>query len=599
MLKFPYGIANFYSIITEGYLYIDRTDRIRLLEETGPTLLFIRPRRFGKSLFLSVLENYYDVNRADEFGRLFGHLAIGKNPTPKRNQYFILKWNFSAVATQGDEHDIKRTLYNHINNGVYEFALRYNALLSHQINITPDDGIASFSSLMAVISTTPYKLYLLIDEYDNFANQVLMGGGVDSQKRYEALIEGEGLLKVLFKAIKAGLEGRGLERVFLTGVSPVVMSDVTSSFNIARNIYLDPQFNDLCGFREDELVLLLQQVGQACGFSQPEIDKVLETMRTFYNGFSFTYGQKPILYNPTLVLYFLEHLQKSCDYPREMLDSNLAMDRQKIAYIANLVNGEQVIAQALNEEQPLVTAKLANRFGVQDILQKTNDTQFMVSLLYYFGVLTLTEQYTDWGELIFKIPNLVTKQLYVERIRETLLPTGSELDQVYQVARQFYRQGDMAVVCEFIEQKYFPLFDNRDYRWTNELTIKTLFMTVLFNDTFYIMESETSLQREYSDLTMIVRPDMRQFILLDFLLEFKYLSLKQLGLSGEQVRAMNNETLTELEIVKEQLNQAKDKLEKYQPALQTSYDNKLRLRCYSVVSIGYERLIWQELKTPS
>ncbi len=594
MLKFPYGNADFYKIITEGYFYVDRTDRIRLLEETGSTLLFLRPRRFGKSLLMSTLENYYDVRRAAEFERLFGHLAIGKNPTLKHNQYFILKWNFSAVATQGDEQQLQRALYDHINGCIEEFMVRYQDMLSHEIVLDPN-GLRSFQSVLAAIQQMPYKLYLLIDEYDNFANEVLMGGRSGGQKRYETLIEGEGLLKVLFKVIKASLEGRGLDRVFLTGVSPVVMSDITSSFNVAKNIYLEPEFNDICGFREDEIAAVLQQVGQSCSFSQEQIQNALEIMRTFYNGYSFTYDEKPLIYNSTLALYFLEYLQKHCHYPREILDSNLAMDRQKIGYIASLVNGEQVIAQALNEEQPLVVAKLASRFGVRDILGESNDTRFMVSLLYYFGVLTLTENYTEWGELVFKIPNLVTKQLYVERIREALLPTGPEQDQVYQVARHFYQTGDMGAVCEFIEQKYYPLFDNRDYRWTNELTIKAIFMTVFCNDTFYIMDSETSLQREYGDLTMLVRPDMRRFKLLDFLIEFKYISLKKIGMSGEQVRALSVAELAELALVKTQLSQAQNKLGGYRQTLKATYGEKLHLRCYSVVSVGYDRLVWVEI----
>ena len=595
MLKFPYGIADFHTIITEGYYYVDRTDRIRLLEEAGKVLLFLRPRRFGKSLLMSVLENYYDIRRANEFERLFGHLAIGQNPTPKHNQYFILKWNFSAVATQGDEQAIQQALYDHMNDGIWEFIRWYEGMLPHKIELNPENGLSSFNNLLSVVRATPYKLYLLIDEYDNFANEVLMGGRERGLKRYETLIEGEGLLKVLFKVIKAGLEGRGLDRVFLTGVSPVVMSDITSSFNVVENIYLKPEYNDLCGFREDEVAVMVQQVGQQCGLSEEQSQAALDTMRTFYNGYSFSYDEKPILYNSTLTLYFLKHLQGSCRHPREMLDSNLAMDRLKIAYIASLMNGEQVIATALNEAQPLVAVKLADRFGVRDMLQESNDNRFMVSLLYYFGVLTMTENYTDWGSLIFKIPNLVTKQLYVERIRETLLPTGPQQDELQAVAIQFYQTGELQPVCDFIEQKYYPLFDNRDYRWTNELTTKVIFMTVFFNDTFYVMDSETSLEREFGDLTMIVRSDMRRFKLLDFLFEFKYISLKQLEMSGEQLRALDLAALAELPLVQTQLSQAERKLKRYRRTLQKNHPTKLRLHCYSVVAVGYERLIWRKL----
>jgi len=593
MLKFPYGIANFHALITQGYVYIDRTDRIRLLEDTGPTLILLRPRRFGKSLLLSTLDNYYDIKRANEFEQLFGHLAIGQNPTPNHNQYFILKWDFSAMMMHGDEYALKQALYDNINASIANFKAYYQDILTEEIVIYDQNALRSFHSLNSAVGLSAHKLYLLIDEYDNFANEVLTSAS--DPKRYMALVEGEGMLKSLFKVVKSALGGGSLERVFITGVSPVAMSDLTSSFNVAENIYLMPEFNDLCGWREDEVAALLQQVGQECSFNPLQIQNALDTMRTFYNGYSFTYNEKPLIYNPTLTLYFLKKFQESCQYPREMLDHNLAMDRQKLIYISQLVNGKVVLANALNEEQPLIANKLADRFGVREILHYSEDVRSIVSLLYYFGVLTLTENYTDFGELIFKIPNLVIKQLYVERIQELLLPTGTEQDQVQQVARQFYGQGDMGAVCDFIEQKYFPLFDNRDYRWTNELNIKTLFMTVLFNDIFYIMDSETALQRGYGDLTMLVRPNMRRFKLLDFLLEFKYIPLKEIGLSGAEVRALSAEAVRELPLVKANLAAAVNQTPAYRQTLEGVYGDKLHLRCYGVVSVGYDRLVWQEI----
>ncbi len=595
MLKFPYGNANFYNIITENYFYIDRTDRIRNIEARSRALLFLRPRRFGKSLLLSMLENYYDVRRAAEFESLFGQLAIGQKPTPKHNQYFVLKWDFSGISTQGDLEFIKQQVNNHINGCIEQFKVRYQDWLTYDIALDPTNGLRSFVSVLAAMQTTPHLLYLFIDEYDNFANEILMGGQAQGQKRYEDLVQGEGFLKTLFKVIKAELAGQGLDRVFITGVSPVVMSDITSGFNIAENIYLEPEFNDMCGFREDEIATILQQIEQSCGFTADQTRKALETMRTFYNGYSFTYDQPPLIYNPTLALYFLKHLQASCQYPREMLDSNLAMDRHKITYISRLPQGEQVISAALDEAYPLTSAKLADRFGVEDMLYGAKNRQFMVSLLYFFGVLTLTENYTDWGELVFKIPNLVIKGLYVERIHDMLLPTGLDQDQAYNTARHFYGSGDMAALCEFIEQKYYTIFDNRDYRWTNELTIKTVFMTVLFNDTFYIMDSETPLKRDYSDFIMLVRSNMRRFKLLDFLIEFKYIPLKEIGLSGEQVRAMNYDELAEQPLVKAKLAEAQAKTPAYRQTLETTYSEKLRLHCYAVVSVGYDRLVWWEL----
>jgi hypothetical protein len=447
--------------------------------------------------------------------------------------------------------------------------------------------------LLANVQTTPYPLYLLIDEYDNFANEVLMTEQHGGRERYLELVEGEGLLKTLFKVVKAALEGRGLERVFITGVSPIVVHDMTSGFNIAENITLDPDLHEICGFREDEIEPVLKQVGAICGFSQPQIQESLTMMRTFYNGYRFVANEPTLVYNPTLVLYFLKHLQNTCHYPEEMLDDNLAMDHQKLAYIAHLPHGKQAIATSLNEPQPLALFSMAKRFGVHDIFHGDKDAPFLASLLYYLGVLTLGG-HTPHGKLLLPIPNLVVRSLYVERMRTLLLPKGTSYEAV-EVADDFYITGNMGAVCTFIEQTYFTVFDNRDYRWTNELSIKIIFLTLLYQSKLYIMDSEPALQREYADLIMLLKPDMRKYELLDFLMEFKYVSLAEVGKSGEQVRNLNQKELAALPAVAKKQQQAQTKLAGYRATLHARYGDRLRLRCFSVVAVGYERLVWVEM----
>jgi hypothetical protein len=256
-MRFPYGLSDFGTLIENGYWYQDRTDRLASLEATGRQLIFLRPRRFGKSLLLSMLEHYYDINRADRFKSLFGALAVGRNPTPLRNQYFVLKWDFSLVAAHGEIADIEAALHRHINGRIDDFARRYRGQLPESIDLHPEDALSSWSALLSVISRTPNKLYLLIDEYDNFANEVLMADRSGSQDRYQTLLQGEGLLKTVFKAVKAAAGGLGLDRVFITGVSPVVLSDMTSGYNVGEDIYLKAEFNDLCGFTETEIAAVL------------------------------------------------------------------------------------------------------------------------------------------------------------------------------------------------------------------------------------------------------------------------------------------------------------------------------------------------------
>lgn len=596
MIRFPYGISDFYQIINEGYFYVDRTASIRLIEDAGKQLLFVRPRRFGKSLLLSMLESYYDVARADEFERLFGHLAIGRNPTPLHNRYLVMKWDFSNVAAYGDVEHIEQSLHDHINGRIKQFVMRYQDRLDYEVELSPSNALLSFQSLLAVIQQTPYRLYLLIDEYDNFANEVMMSSRPDGRRRYEELLYGEGLFKTIFKAIKSASAGQGLDRVFITGVSPIVLSDVTSGYNVAKNIYLEPKFNDLCGFWEAEIASVLQQIAEECNYPPEKTAEALSMMRIFYNGYAFTYDAEGLVYNPTLALYFMDYFQRYCQSPPNMLDSNFAMDRAKIAYIARMPGGESLILDALQEETPVSVPQLADRFGLTEMLSETHDTVFMASLLYYLGVLTLTGERTPFGELILRIPNLVIRKLYAERLREMLLPDGRNQDAGRQAAQALYQTGDMQPLCDFIEQHYFKILDNRDYRWANEMTVKTAFLTLLFNDAFYIVDSEPALERSYADFTMIVRPEMRRYQLLDILIEFKYLKLGDTGLSANEVRRLSRAELKDLPAVQRQLSEARTKLRDYRIALEEKYKGSLRLRTYTVVALGFERLVWEEVQ---
>ena len=594
-MKFPYGISDFYKVITEAYLYVDRTDRIPLLEAAGPTLLFLRPRRFGKSLLLSMLENYYDVAKAAEFDRLFGALAIGRAPTALRNRYLVMRWDFSDVAPHHNVDQLQQNLFDHINDRIKLFAQRYAHLLKTEIEISERNAMISFRAALRAVETTPYKLYLLIDEYDNFANEVLMGGRVESRERYEGLVFSEGDFKSVFKSVKAGSAGFGLDRVFIVGVSPIVLHDVTSGFNIAENIYFREDLNDLCGFTEAEVTLMLQHISKSCDLTTAQFNEARELMQIFYNGSQFSEEATQLVYNPTAVFYFLKNFDRACRYPRRLLDSNLAPDYQKISYISQLPKGEALILAALDEAMPLSVTTLEDRFGVRQILAESNTETFMASLLYYLGVLTLGGLDQD-GKLILRVPNLVIQGLYAERLAELLLPDAQEREEGQHATEALYQRGDIQPLCTFIEQHIFPVFDNRDYIQANELTIKTAFLTLLFNDTFYIMDSEAALQRSYADLIMILRPEMRRFQLLDILVEFKFVKLSELAQSGIEARQMEASALLALDAVKVKFAEAQGQLQRYRKALAKKYGAALRLRTYAVVAIGFERLVWQEVQ---
>ncbi len=279
----------------------------------------------------------------------------------------------------------------------------------------------------------------MIDEYDNFANEVLMSTVRGNLERYEELVKGEGILKSVFKVIKSASRGQGLERVFITGVSPVVMSDISSGYNVAKNIYLEAEFSDLCGFSEAEVIATLNQIGDQCDFDTEKRLEIMTMMRTFYNGYRFNIHNDERLYNPTLALYFWDALQKTCTYPDEMLDDNLAMDRSRIAYIAQLGGAEELVLAALDETTPLVTAKLAQRFGVADVMSgDKKGKEFLAALLYYFGVLTLQPGRTELQEYILTVPNLVLREMYVERLQELLLPDVDDREDGQDAVRTFF-----------------------------------------------------------------------------------------------------------------------------------------------------------------
>ncbi|MDU9047223.1 MAG: AAA family ATPase [Candidatus Electrothrix sp. Rat3] len=592
-MKFPYGICDFQKIISQGYFYADRTNLIPLLEETGDQLLFLRPRRFGKSLLLSMLENYYDLAKEDTFAQLFGNLKIGKNPTPRHNSYFVLKWDFSAVSPQGATEEIRQHLHDYLNDRINFFSVYYRDRLATEIRLDRKNALSSFQSLLNAIQQSGHPLYLFIDEYDNFANEVMVSAEQRQETDYATLLSGEGALKALFKVIKSAAAGQGLDRVFITGVSPVVLSDITSGYNVAENIYLLPEFNHLCGFHQEEIAEMLQLVAARCDLPEEKTAETLELMRTFYNGYCFSPRTEKRIYNPTLALYFLKSFQRDCEYPQKSLDSNMAMDRGRIRSIAHMPGGQQLIMEALAERPSVSIPELVDRFGIQDMLDARKDTTFMASLLYYFGVLTIGGK-DDFGKTVLKIPNLVIRKLYAERIRDSLLPDNQSMETARQAAEALYQQGNIHPLCDFVEQKYFKIFHNRDYAWSNELTLKTAFLTLLFNDTFYIMESETALERSYADLTMIVRPDMRQYGLLDILLEFKYVSLKEAGLNGEQLERLGPEELGQLPAVQKKQEEARQGLARYQRKLHDKFSDLLNLRSFSVVSVGFERLVFTE-----
>ncbi|MCP4685116.1 MAG: AAA family ATPase [bacterium] len=602
MIEYPYGIADFRSIRRDGMVYVDRTARIRDIERLGRILVFLRPRRFGKSLWLQTLANYYDLRRADEFDELFGGLAIGEGgspgPTPLRNRFFVLQWNFSNVDPSGGVEQIAASLREHVRCEVEAFVSDYQDHLPAAVKVDGSPA-AILTSLLGVVRKTPYKLYLLIDEYDNFINEVM----VSEVETYHALFGKDGPYKQLFKSVKSATEGQGLERVFVTGVSPVALNDLTSGFNNATDVSLEPALGSLCGFQEKEIAGLLEMIEAELKLSPEAVEEALDAMRTWYNGYRFSKLATELVYNPTNALYFLRNLYLHGMPPEKLHDDNLRTDRGKLAFIARSATGAGLIEELTEADDGTIgISTLERSFSLDDLTARLEkDTGAVASFLYYMGLLTQTDV-----PFRLRIPNLVVRKLFLDRLLEIFLPDPGESSGARKIAMAFFLDGKLQPLLYFFEKKFLPLLSNRDRgappaqlvhggSGVNEMVIKTLFLSILFTDDYYRTFSEPELEKAYADLCLLVRPQMRPYGFFDLLFEFKLVRRKQLGKKGQDLRDMDEAALRQLPSVAKAFTQARDQVERYRAALMRR-EGELNLRSYAIVAVGLERILGEEIQ---
>jgi hypothetical protein len=602
-MKIPYAISNYESIKLEGFEYVDRTSRIPLTEDAGKYLLFLRPRRFGKSLWLSTLKNYYNIAKADVFDQLFEGTWIYDNPTELHNQYFVLEWDFSCVDCTGN--NVEQNLYQHINDCISSFASDYEDILPEKIRIYPDKAMSSLISLLSVVRKTGYKLYLFIDEYDNFANEMIAN---DQQEKYFSMTGLGGFLKTLFKQLKSATKGLGLDRMYLTGVTPILLSDVTSGDNIRTDLHMLPYFSDLCGFTDSEIKQLIQTFAEGLE-KRPRLlasedtpifpegkdnwmNKIFQLMKNLYDGYIFSPYTDTRIYNPTLVMYLLKHIEQlEGNLPLSLMDHNLVTDESRLEFIAGLPGGKEMIME-LNQNRSVSIQNVTERFGLTAMTTKSSKTKtFMGSYLYFMGMLTLGNL-SGSAERILMIPNPVTQFLYIDGIARWILPDPMVRDEGHDVAIEFVSNGRIAPIRNFIEKQIFPTFNWRDRRWTNELTIKTIFMSLLNNSNF-IMISERQSRTGYADLAMIVRPDYREYKLIDTLIEFKYIKPKALKLKN--IKKLSDTALFKHKLVQSKLKDAKKQAKTYSSELLEEFGGMVKLQTYAIIAIGFDRLLYHKL----
>jgi len=276
------------------------------------------------------------------------------------------------------------------------------------------------------------------------------------------------------------------------------------------------------------------------------------------------------------------------------LDDNLAADESKLEYLSQIPKGRDLLMNLVENEYQVIASTINKRFGIREMLSdRSKDSPFLVSFLYYFGVLTIAEDTEDL-KVILKVPNLVMKSLYVDRVYNMLLPEPNDRDDGRDAAELVYQKGEMAPLCNFVENRYFKVFHNRDYRWANELTVKTAFLTLLYNDIIFIMDSETEIDRRYADLTMIIRPDKRYGKVFDVLIEFKFVTLKNAGMTAEKAKGLSKKELMAIPEIEKALNDGENQVRAYGKKLEKRYKN-LRLKKFIVVSLGFERICFRKI----
>jgi len=526
--KLPYGVSDFERIRKKNYYYVDKTDFIKEIEVSSDYLFFIRPRRFGKSLWLAVMECYYDIGRKDSFQEIFKGTSIYENPTEEKNSYFILRFNFSEVRS--DIEEVESSFDETIKLSCLNFINKYSNYIENfkeQIEI-----ILNLKRAESVLKhITSYfrgkcRIYLLIDEYDNFTNTIISSSG---QEKYHAITHGEGFYRHFFNVIKSGTTGPGapLSKLFITGVSPVTMDDVTSGFNIGDNITITPAFNEMVGFTEKEVFEMLSYYRKHNLLKEPP-DKLIEIIRPWYNNYLFSECEEEKMYNSDMVLYFIKEYGKFNKKPKDMLDHNIKTDYKKLKYLVltdlrgrTRVNGNFEKLKIILQEGE-IRSNLTASFPAERIIDPEN----FISLFYYLGLLTIKGM--EFGMTVLSIPNETIKQLYYEYIREGYRDTDIFSIDLFKLGGLFTDmtyKGEWENLILYLSEEMSKQTALRDYI-EGEKSIQTFLRVYMNISNYYITKSESEANRGFCDILMVPRLHSFPDIPYSYMFEIKYIKKK-------------------------------------------------------------------------
>ena len=501
MKKIPYGIADFKAVKTENYYFVDKTKFIEKLEKLNERyVMFLRPRRFGKSLFIAVLEAYYDKYYKDDFNLLFGDTYIGKNITKKANSYLIMRFDFSGI----DINDVENSFSKYLLESLKSFVEKY------KLNITIEDNpIVLFNKIFEYMKKNKLELYLLIDEYDNFANKLLLQ---NKTNYYDIVSDKTAIFKQFFTTLKTGTSGNDspLKRMFITGVTPMTMYDVTSGFNIGSNISLREEFNDMVGFTNSEVDELLK-------YFNVKVDKSI--LKEWYNNYIFSEEMPSPIFNTDMILYFINQYKSRKDkIPTEMIDINVRSDYSKlrnIIYTNKKLNGNFDTLRTLIAGESISVNNLVQDFSALNLEQNNN----FKSLMFYLGLVTIKSREFD---LNLTIPNETVKRIDIDFLDSTLKVENIfklQLDKLEEQLKALALNGDIEVF-RFLAEQIKNNSGLRDYIY-KEQHIKAMYLAYLSMTPYYIAKSEHELNKGFADI--FIKPFNNPYVKYFSLVEFKYI----------------------------------------------------------------------------
>ena len=524
MKKLPYGISNYEELIEDGYYYVDKTEYIERLENLAEKrILFLRPRKFGKTLFTSMLENYYDIKKEDKFEKLYKDTYIGKKPTKLKNKYHILRFNFSGIDTSTEESTIKG-FKNEVASSIEVFSKRYD--IDFYTN-QEDEAENILNNLLKAfyIQKSQEKIYVIIDEYDHFANELL---GFNTDK-FKGLVSKNGKVRKWYEILKKGTE-TVVDRIFITGVAPITLDSLTSGFNICSDKTRDRNFNEMLGFTKEELIELMKSQNIA----KEEQENLLPIMKENYDGYIFALKAKEKMYNSNMCLYFLNEYTTYKEIPDQLVDVNIASDYSKIGKMLNLCKGEnreEIIRKTISGEG--ILTEIVEKFNPSMEFGETE----LVSMLFYLGYLTITGEKLGRAEL--KIPNNVMKEIYSDyflKLIDQQAQMTIELKEYNEILEEMALEGRIDKIVEMLE-KYLKNLSNRDFQRFDEKYVKLIFYSIAMNLKIYSVKSELEVEREYPDIVLIPRDKTKGYNAI--MIEFKYLKKgeeKQLEKSQKEAR---------------------------------------------------------------